>query len=342
MAPVRAWRFRAPAFLALLGLAAWQQNERVSARETLELTYLANEGFLIRFGEEKLLIDAFVPQPYSGYAAVPPEMHADMLAGKPPFDGVDLALASHVHLDHFQPASAAPFLAAHSETRFISAPQVLEKLSEELPESSPAFERLRELLPEPRKTEEAREGDIHVLLLRLPHSGGGRNLGIQNLGHLIDLGGARLLHLGDAEANAAELVGYDLPSRSIDVALVPYWWLGDAEGIRQARKALGARHLVAVHVPPGEVEAVRTNLSKLDGEVLVFERAGEVRKLALGPRYPLARRFVPWAALPAGGFRGTRKKQARPATRCFSVCPLTIPPSAKIWWSKASKPLATP
>jgi hypothetical protein len=74
-------------FLALLGLAAWQEPAREAVE--LELVYLANEGFLVRAGGRGILIDAFVTEPYGGYAAVPDELFADMLGSKLPFEDVE-------------------------------------------------------------------------------------------------------------------------------------------------------------------------------------------------------------------------------------------------------------
>lgn len=265
-------------FLALLGLAARQQPAR--ARLELELVCLANEGFLVRAGEHELLIDAFVTEPYAGYACVPAELRAAMLAGKPPFDGVELALASHYHRDHFQAAAAAEFLRAHPETMFLSTPQVVDALVAELGED-PAVGRIEALLPEARQTAETRAQETRVELIRLPHSGGARTAFVENLGHVLELGGARMLHVGDADAQDPAVDHYDLELRALDVALVPYWWLGDAAGVALARKLTGAKHLVAVHVPPAEFATVKAQLAALDPAILLFERAGESRKLVL-------------------------------------------------------------
>lgn len=266
-------------FLALLALGARQDPARGAAVE-LELVYLANEGFLARVGDTKVLIDAFVTEPYAGYAAVPEELFADMVAGKPPFDGIDLALASHFHRDHFQPEAAALFLEAHEETGFLSAPQVVDDLLRELGESA-AAERFEALLPDAKRTLDKREQGVGVELLRLPHSGGMRTASVQNLGHVIDLGGAKLLHVGDADAVPEELGPYELGKRALEVALVPYWWLGDAESLARAKELTGAKHLVAIHVPPAELADVKQHLAALDPQVLLFEEPGERRGLSL-------------------------------------------------------------
>ena len=268
------------AFLALLALAAWQAPGDGQDRE-VELTYLANEGFLVRAGEHEVLIDAFVAEPYSIYAALPAEMHAAMMAGEPPFHAVDLALTSHVHRDHFQPPCAAEFLSSHEETIFLSTPDVLEELRAELA-GDVAMDRARALLPEPGRSLRFDENGLSVEVLRLPH--GVTDNGVQNLGLIVDLGGTRLLHVGDSDVRAEDFLAYDLPRRGIDVAFLPYWCLLDEESVRLARERTGARHLVAVHVPPRELAEQKARLARLAEDLLLFERAGEQRTLRCGPR----------------------------------------------------------
>lgn len=265
-------------FTVLLGLAAWQEPARTAPE--LELVYLANEGFLVRAGEQAFVIDAFVTQPYGQYAAVPPALFADMLAAKAPFADVDLALTSHHHRDHFQAEPAAEFLRARATTAFLSSPQVADPLLVALGEHA-AAERVEAQLPEARKTLAASAGGIHVELLRLPHSGGARAADVQNLGHVVELGGVRVLHVGDADLDTGDLAAYALPKRALDLAFVPYWWLGNEAGLARTKELTGARHLVAVHVPAEELAAVKANLARLDPAVLLFESPGESRKLAM-------------------------------------------------------------
>jgi len=269
-------RLLALPFLALLAAAQLAAKPRVE----FELVYLANEGFLLRAGERELVIDAFVNEAYGEYACVPAELREAMLAKRAPFADVELALTSHVHRDHFQADAAAAFLRAHAETSFAAAPQVVDGLKATLGDD-PASARLTALLPGERETLSRQHGAIAVELLRLPHSGGARTASVQNLGHVIELGGARILHVGDADGDDAALAAYDLPKRALDVALVPYWWLGDAAGVARAKAVTGAKHLVAVHVPPGEVAEVKSRLAALDPALLLFERAGESRTLSL-------------------------------------------------------------
>lgn len=264
----------ASAFVALLTAAALGLGAPEPVE--LELLYLANEGFLLRSGETSVLIDAFVAEPYGPYAAVPEELRRKILAGEGPFADVDLALTSHRHRDHFQAEVAAEFVRARPAVPFLSSPQVVDDLRASLddPELSG---RLDARVPGAGESVRLEANGVTVELLRLPHSGGARTADVQNLGHLLTVGGARILHVGDAELGEEALERYALGTRAIDLALVPYWWLVDAESLARVHARTGAKHLVAMHVPPEEVAEVRARLARLDPALGLLEKPGASR-----------------------------------------------------------------
>ena len=53
---------------------------------------------------------------------------------------------------------------------------------------------------------------------------------------------------------AAELAPYRLSERAVDVALVPYWFFLYEPGREILFEHVGARHWVAMHVAPQELE----------------------------------------------------------------------------------------
>ena len=96
--------------------------------QTVEVTYLANEGFLIQSGNKKILIDALFRGELAPYAGIPGEWREKLETAKAPFDAVDLVLVSHVHSDHFDAASVARHLAHNPHAILVSSPQVVEKV----------------------------------------------------------------------------------------------------------------------------------------------------------------------------------------------------------------------
>jgi hypothetical protein len=176
--------------------------------QALEVVALANEGFLLRSGEQSVLIDAFLAMGYAGADALPEPVLAKLSAAEPPFDGVDLALISHQHADHVQGRPARAFLAASPDTLLASSPQALaivlgiipgdetadftgddlrEAMRESMKDGDPDPIALEVHLPEPGRSSFVERNSVHVEFLRLSH--GPRFPDVQNLGHIITLGG---------------------------------------------------------------------------------------------------------------------------------------------------------
>ena len=238
-------------------------SPKVSEREPIELCYLANEGFLIRSNDAAVVIDAFVSHPYSAYAGLSRKAANALEKAKPPFDKLDLALVTHVHGDHFQEPFACRAL-AQSKALLATTPQVLESLHKYCQPK-----REQEIDPALGTIVELEHEKIRVEMFRLSH-GPGRFASIQNLGHVIHVGGWKLLHLGDATLSEAEFAPFDLASKEIDIAFIPYWYFTNKIGRKLINERIRARHLIAVHVPPTEVEALK---ERLEGQAFVFEKS---------------------------------------------------------------------
>lgn len=235
----------------------------------VEVIHLANAGCLLRAPGTAVLIDAFIRSPHAPYGAVPAEEFERMVAGRDPFRSIPLALVSHAHPDHFQPEAAAAFLRRHPETLLVSSPEVLDALREGDGGHADPATRLKSVLPEPGEVVQLIHGGARIGFLRLRHSSGSGQ-GVQNLGHVIEIGGHTILHAGDAELLAEELAAYDLPARRIDVALVPYWVLLSGEGCAVVRDRVAAQTVIAVHIPPAEITETASRLAETCPDVIVL------------------------------------------------------------------------
>jgi L-ascorbate metabolism protein UlaG (beta-lactamase superfamily) len=222
-------------------------------RATLEVTWLANASFLVSAGGPSVLIDAFVREPYSQYSAVPESVLTAMKAGASPFDGVVVALVSHAHRDHHQPDVAREFFAVRPEVAFASSAEVR---SLTFPDAGDAD---RVVSPARGESEFLEIDGVRVEFLGLTHAGSGQG-SVGNLGHVISVGGRRVLHLGDAEQDPDLFAALDLPSRDLDVALVPYWHLRQKSGRMFLDEHIGADWYVAYHVPPADLAEVTKRL----------------------------------------------------------------------------------
>src|SRR5688572_14298948 len=167
----------------------------------VDITLTANEGVLLAAGDKKVLIDALF-QEYDGYPVAPAPMQQALARGQAPFDGVDVILVTHRHGDHFHPRSVAAHLRANRGATLVTSQQVIDSLhaganftalheGQVLSRTMPAATRRRETI-----------NDVSVELLGIPH-GGERHRHVEHLGFLVEIGGRRVLHVGDTEISAA-------------------------------------------------------------------------------------------------------------------------------------------
>ena len=91
---------------------------------------------------------------------------------------------------------------------------------------------------------------LPVELLGLAH-GGRRHRHVEHLGYIVELGGRRVLHLGDAELSEATLAPFRLDTSRIDVALIPAWAVTDRESREAIRRWVRPRQAIAFHLSEG-------------------------------------------------------------------------------------------
>src|SRR5262245_25828774 len=93
------------------------KHDAPAAANSLEVTYLANEGFMIAGGGRKLLIDALFREGVEGYATITPATRELLEQARSPFDGVDAVFAAHFHDDHFDAEAVLAHLTHNLNTR---------------------------------------------------------------------------------------------------------------------------------------------------------------------------------------------------------------------------------
>jgi L-ascorbate metabolism protein UlaG (beta-lactamase superfamily) len=214
---------------------------------TVEVTYIANEGILISAGDKKVLIDG-LHREYRSYPSLPEPHRERIETAKPPFDGIDLILVSHLHLDHFHPESVGRHLIHNPETILVSSEQVVGEIEKQFADYGSIRSRVTTATPPLTQKISMTAAGVDVELLGVGH-GSGRHGSIQNLGHLVRIGGKKLLHLGDADPTPAILEKLNLDEQGIDVAFLPVWFLTGTGGPAVVREHIKPRHIIAVHMP---------------------------------------------------------------------------------------------
>jgi L-ascorbate metabolism protein UlaG (beta-lactamase superfamily) len=256
----------------------------------VDVTFLANAGFFLESGSDSVLIDAFLREPTGLYGALPVEAYKPLVNAEPPYDGRTLVLVSHGHPDHLQPRGLEKYLAGNELGQLMTSTQVTRAFKEGA-RDLPAIVRQLSPVAVVRGTGNrvVQEG-ITVEFLDLAHAGGKANQELLNLGHLIEMGGLKLLHVGDADPTPENFAPYGLARRGIDVAFVPYWFFGSSEAIQVLREQIHARTVVACHVPATEWDKLDALLKAQIPEAVLFRTCLEKKRF-----------LPPGAEKPAGG-----------------------------------------
>jgi L-ascorbate metabolism protein UlaG (beta-lactamase superfamily) len=234
---------------------------------SLQLIYVGCEGVLIRSARGSVLIDGlFGPEAEAFH--VPPVADLEALrAARPPFDGVDLILATHWHEDHLDPAAVASYLAASPATRFMSTPQAVERLRAH---AGDVFDhRVTQLAPAEGERRRIDAGGIVVEWFGLSH-GKVNYADVQNLGLIVRLDGRSVIHLGDGIIDEKSFRAAGVLDETIDVGVLPFWFLTYPYGKKLVQKAFRPRALFAVHIRVRERDDVTRAIAEwIDATPLV-------------------------------------------------------------------------
>jgi L-ascorbate metabolism protein UlaG (beta-lactamase superfamily) len=268
MRPVRAVPF---AFIVAILVGA-RVPSRGSAQEGVSVTFLANEGVLLSSGTKKVLIDALFEKYERGYAVPAESTQVALRSARTPFDSVDLVLVTHRHGDHFHPVPVAAHLAANARAALLTSQQVIDSLRRHAPARAIAPSRLiaRTTSPGTRRREVV--NGITVEILGLTHHD------IEHHGYIVEIGGRRVLHVGDTDDAVTAFAPFRLDTARIDVALLPQWMVRSRAGRQAIQRWIRPRQVVAFHVGIGEEASAERGVRASMPEAVTFVRSLDLRR----------------------------------------------------------------
>lgn len=241
----------------LQGVGPFASSLRAAESEAgrIQFTILANEGLLIRSADSAVLIDALIETGGSEHdAAVAPAIQ-DLLAGRPPYSTIRLAIVSHPHREHFDAVTAGTFLKNHTETVLASTAEVVQMIRDEYPEYPAIRDRLLEVGPSEEGMTALTVSGIELDFML--HSHEAKAFYPERvLTPIIRLGGMKILYLGDSEIRPQNWQPYDLRSQNIDIVVLPLW-LFKEEALRATLdEEVAPKRVVVSQIPLAGPEAV--------------------------------------------------------------------------------------
>lgn len=233
-----------------------------AGKAPLALTYVANAGVLVGAGETKVLVDALFDKPNPEYRAPSADVLEAMVEGKAPFDGVDVALVTHGHPDHFDPGVAARFLAGQKDAVLVAPSDAVAELRKAAGDWARLEKRVVSLDLPVGAREARKAGGVSIGAMRTLHSGDRDSP--MNLMYVLELGGWRVFHEGDSAGKVEDFAAFGLGKAPVDLALVHFWFPLEPNCAKFLQETLKPAHIALTHLPirlesdaPGKIDMVR-------------------------------------------------------------------------------------
>lgn len=83
------------------------------------VTYTICAGFLVQVADKKLMIDVLTARRFLKRQSVPDRVVRQMDGATPPYDDVDIILATDAHLDHFDPDLVIQHMEANTKVELV-------------------------------------------------------------------------------------------------------------------------------------------------------------------------------------------------------------------------------
>lgn len=238
------------------------------------IQYVANMGVLLTVGDKSVLIDALFRKGEPAYDSVDEATRELLEVGKPPYQNVKIALATHLHKDHFDPQSVSRHMRRNPKARFVSTSAAISKLDTNAAKFDEYRDRVRTVEPEEGSSIEFAHDGISVDVLRLSH-GGSLFSEIVNIGFIVHIGGRKVLHVGDGVLNQTTITAIEAAADDIDVLCVPYLWLLSHDGQSLIKNKIKPKTIIALHFATGEAMLQSKGIKRYFPNAVIMSQTGQ-------------------------------------------------------------------
>ena len=255
----------------------------------MEITYISNEGFMLKTENKGVLIDSLHRGEYPPYDLIKPHVLEQMQKAGEPFDNIDLILFTHHHYDHFDPYSTILHLSNNSKVKLVAPPQIQNILQEHFSEIYDLVEgQINSCLPKLYTSESMNFDGINLKIYHVPHGEYlvmdeitgervNKHATVQHLMFIISIGGKKILHIGDTVPNEDKrsIEPYkEMIEEQIDLAFLSSWFVIDSKGIEIIKKYIKPEHIVVMHLESEEKNQISRDVSKsIQSKITIFDNS---------------------------------------------------------------------
>jgi L-ascorbate metabolism protein UlaG (beta-lactamase superfamily) len=241
-----------------------------STEHKIDVTYIANAGFLIESSGKKILIDAIFNNGWNNYLTPGDFIVSKIINQQSPFNKVNLMLITHNHADHFNDSMVVAYLNNNSENILIAPTLVTTTILK-----NPDFKNKNQVVELDRINREKNDTTINGIRIRSFFILHDSRPQIEHVGFLIDIGDIKVFHSGDSNgSDSVEFEELQLQKEQIDLALLNFYGFWNTKEERLfTEKYILPKRISLIHIPPKEVKSVMDSVKLIRDfiDITVFE-----------------------------------------------------------------------
>ncbi|MDD3078011.1 MAG: MBL fold metallo-hydrolase [Paludibacter sp.] len=231
-------------------------NSAKALNPKLEITYIANEGYLITTSQHKILVDALFTESYGVFDTPSKDTLNAIMNGIAPFDSINLYFLTHYHKDHCNPAMVYKYLRKFQNIQLVTNKPALVFIDGDQFGFISCKKQFIELTPELNRSLSKSVDGVNITahsIKHLPYIKNGIDLEeyMYNTAYTIETDGVRIFHSGDVDFNNLKAY-FDNDQNSIpnvDIAFMYYGLLSSSENLKYITEKLNPKKIILMHVP---------------------------------------------------------------------------------------------
>lgn len=243
-----------------VSLPVSSSNQFFRLKETVSVTYILNEGFLLRARGKKVLIDGiFDPSVWTHYGVPSGAVYNAETNALPPIDNIDALLVSHTHSDHLHARFTFQHLTNDTTAMLIGPRSVYSTIRSA---TGSYFwmvtNQIVQATPTNGSSTNVVIGDMTFKVVGLTQS----DDPAINDGFLFTLGGLRFLHVGD-NYSTNPFDYQPMAGEQIDVAMINCYLFDNPHGAQAVINILNPKTMLVMHQNPDQMEYYRNIINGL-------------------------------------------------------------------------------
>lgn len=243
-----------------------------STDSKIDVTYIANAGFLVESSGKKILIDALFKNGWNTYLTPADSIVSKIVNQQSPFNNVNLMLITHDHADHFNDSMVVAYLNNNSENILIAPTLVTTAILK-----NPGFKNKNQVVELDKRKPEKCDTTINGIRIRSFFILHDSRPQIEHVSYLIDIGDIKVFHSGDSNgSDSAEFEKLQLQKEKIDLALLNFYgfWNTKEERLFMEKYILPEK-ISLIHIPPKEIKSIKDSVKLISDfpDITVFENS---------------------------------------------------------------------